>query len=56
MSATVAKIVDELVDLFPDVPPDFEFEGQTFQQRAEAWILHAIEELEEESGIDAIAS
>jgi len=44
----IADCVVSLRSLFPDVPTDFEWDGQTFEERCEAWILHAIEELENE--------
>ena len=44
----VADCVARLKSLFPDVPADFEWDGQTFEERCEAWVLHAIEELENE--------
>jgi hypothetical protein len=37
-----------LKNLSPDVPADFEWDGQTFDERCEAWVLHAVEELEDE--------
>jgi hypothetical protein len=41
--------VQSLLDLFgDDVPRDFSHDGQTFTERAEAWILHVLEELEQE--------
>ena len=40
--------VRALQAFFPDVPEGFEHEGQTFDQRCEAWIRHAIEQLESE--------
>ncbi len=41
--------VQLLLDLFgDDVPEGFRHEGQTFTERAEAWILHALDELEQE--------
>ena len=41
--------VQSLLDLFGnDVPKDFSHEGQTFPERAEGWILHALDELEQE--------
>ena len=44
----VADCIVSLKRLFPDVPADFEWDGQTFEERCEAWVLHAIEELENE--------
>jgi len=44
----VADCVVSLKSLFTDVPTDFEWDGQTFEERCEAWILHATEELENE--------
>jgi hypothetical protein len=43
-AATVA--VRSLFD--GEIPEDFEYEGQTFEQRCEAWVLHAVDELSEE--------
>jgi len=41
--------VQSLLDLFGnDVPKDFIHQGQTFVERAEGWILHALDELEKE--------
>jgi hypothetical protein len=44
----VSICASQLLKLFPDAPQDFLHCGQTLEQRAEQWILHAIEELEEE--------
>jgi hypothetical protein len=40
--------IETLRALFPDVPEGLEHEGQTFDQRCEAWIRHAVEQLESE--------
>ena len=36
--------------LFADeeIPEDFTYEGQTFEERCEAWVLHALDELKDE--------
>lgn len=44
----VELCVEQLLKLFPDPPQDFLHNGQTLRQRAEAWVLRSIEELEEE--------
>jgi hypothetical protein len=44
----VADCVVSLKSLFPNVPTDFEWNGQTFEERCEAWALHAVEKLENE--------
>ena len=40
--ATVYRLFDG------DVPKGFSFNGQTFAERCEAWVLHAVEQLEDE--------
>jgi hypothetical protein len=41
--------VQALLDLFgDDVPQGFSHEGQTFGERAESWIRHAVDALEQE--------
>ncbi len=41
--------VQALLDLFgDDAPQDFSHDGQTFAERAESWILHAVDALEQE--------
>lgn len=47
----VDKIVVALLELFPDRPDGFRYDGQDFRERAEAWAMHAVEQLEDE--IDA---
>ena len=50
----VAECVEKIKTLFPDVPDDFRWNGQTFEQRIEGWILYAIQELDTETaGEDA---
>lgn len=43
----VQKAVSAVRSLFNDgeIPEDFEYEGQTFDERCEAWVLHAVDEL-----------
>lgn len=48
-NSVVTACADLLVGLFPEVPPDFRHCGQTLHERAEAWVSHAIDELEEET-------
>jgi hypothetical protein len=47
-SQIINACVEAIVELFPDVPHDYLHCGQTFEQRADAWVRNAIEELEEE--------
>ncbi len=43
------QAVESLLDLFgDDLPEDFSHANQTFTERAEAWVLHALDELEQE--------
>ncbi len=44
------KAVESLVALFGDrtIPDGFRYNGQTFAERAEGWLLHAAERLQEE--------
>ena len=46
----LAKATAAIRSLFSDeaIPEDFNYEGQTFEERCEAWVLHAVEQLDEE--------
>ena len=46
------KLVTAFAEFFEDdeVPEDFRFERQSFYERCEGWILHAMEQVEEELG------
>jgi len=49
------KVVSDFRNLFADseIPDEFSHEGQTFDQRCEGWLLHAIEQLKDElAGFD----
>ena len=48
--SNLPKVVADFCNLFPDsaVPDAFSHEGQTFDQRCEGWLLHAIEQIEVE--------
>lgn len=49
MDKKLHDVVTALRKLFDDeVPEGFTHSGQTFEERCEAWVLHAIEELEAE--------
>ena len=43
----INDIVEKVVAMF-DVPEDFTCNGQTFRERCEAWISHALDALEQE--------
>ena len=47
-SEKLRACVEALRAFFRDVPEGFEHEGQTLDQRCEAWIRHAVEQLESE--------
>jgi hypothetical protein len=42
------ECVRSLAAMFPDVPDDFRHNGQSFEERCEAWVMHAVDELERE--------
>jgi rubrerythrin len=42
------EVTTALRAIFSDVPETFSHNGQTFEERCEAWARHAIEQLEEE--------
>lgn len=46
----VRQLISDLRSLFDDseVPDEFRCDGQTFDQRCEGWLLHAIEQLKDE--------
>ena len=46
----VHQLISDFRHLFDDseVPDEFIYEGQTFDQRCEGWLLHAVEQLEDE--------
>ena len=46
----VHQLISDLRNLFADseVPDEFSHKGQTFDQRCEGWLLHAIEQLKDE--------
>ena len=44
----IAVCVDAITGLFPEIPTDYRHIGQTFAQRCESWIIHALDELENE--------
>ena len=51
----VHQLISDLRSLFDDseVPDEFSYEGQTFVERCEGWLLHAIEQLKDElAGFD----
>ena len=47
---TIQELAEELLKHVgtDNLPDDFRLKGQTLLERAEAWVLHAIERLEEE--------
>jgi hypothetical protein len=50
MDARVRQAVATFRNLWNDdqIPVSFEVEGQDFDERCEAWVLHAIEQIEDE--------
>ena len=42
------EVTNALRAFFSDVPETFSHNGQTFDERCEAWARHAVEQLEEE--------
>ena len=48
MDKTKLRAVTEALRSFFDVPETFRFQGQTFEERCEAWARHALDQLEEE--------
>ena len=49
----VRECVEKIVELFKgEVPADFRYNGQTFEQRTENWMLHVIDELDRELDCD----
>ena len=46
----VHQLISDLRSLFDDseVPDEFLCDGQTFVERCEGWLLHAIEQLKDE--------
>jgi len=49
-AAKLAKATAAVRSLFGDeeIPKDFTYEGQTFSERCEAWVLNALDELKDE--------
>jgi hypothetical protein len=49
-AVTIHQAVAAVRGLFADddIPEDFTYEGQTFDERCEAWMLQALEQLEAE--------
>jgi len=55
MTSPETKAVRALLVLFDHVPADFRHDGQTLCQRVEAWVAHAVEQVEEEvEGSDSL--
>ena len=48
MNKDMRELVDLLKKQLPEVPATWRYEGQTIDERCEAWLLHIIEQLEEE--------
>jgi len=42
------EMIELLKKQLPPVPKDWRHNGQTLDERCEAWLLHAIEQLENE--------
>lgn len=46
--AMVEAAVNELLESLDYVPDNFRYRGQTLRERVEAWVEHAMDELESE--------
>jgi hypothetical protein len=41
----IPEIVDIMISMFPEAPEDATYEGQSWEERVEGWILHAFDRL-----------